>query len=304
MAMGTGSGARADKLYHGSTDIEQTVTGGIQLPYSGGGTGNQIAIVALVLGIVAGVGGFLLYDFVQCVGVIGNLCIGPSRPYETPGLVVMIFGGILFVVGIIFLTIPGGRGIQAGMPSPQALSPPPPSVPPPVAPPIEPQVGAVEDNQKEGGPGKWTPRKTVLVLLIAAAIITGSIIGGIFAFQALNQPHILVRNFDASLGSCGFFSPNQSVLVNSFHLVNTGPAAGYVDVAVTVDGNVVRTYTFLVLSGEDRSFDPSEDALHSFSPSDWTISLQGCSSQVVSYVVGNVWKASVMCPEAGVGADV
>lgn len=250
-----------------------------------------MGIVALVLGIVAGVVGFVLYDFVQCVGVIGNLCIGPSRPYETPGLVVMIFGGILFVVGIIFLTIPGGRGVQAGVPSPQALSPPTPSAPPPVAPPIEPQVGAAGDDQEEGGPGKWTPRKTVLVLLIAAAVITGSVLGGIFAFQAWNQPHILVRNFDASLSNCGFFTPNQSVFVDGFHLVNTGPAAGFVDVAITVDGNVVRTYTFLVLSGEDRMFRPSEDALHSFSPSDERIQLQGCSAQVVGNVVGNVWKA-------------
>lgn len=32
-----------------------------------------------------------------------------------------------------------------------------------------------------------TPRKTVLVLLVAAAIVTGGILGGIFAFQALNH---------------------------------------------------------------------------------------------------------------------
>ncbi len=108
---------------------------------------------------------------------------------------------------------------------------------------------------------------------------------------AWSQPHILVRNFDASLSNCDFSSPNQSVFVESFHLVNTGPAAGYADVAITVDGNVVRTYTFLVLSGEDRIFRPSEDALHSFSPSDDTIPLQGCSAQVVGNVVGNVWRA-------------
>ncbi len=237
----------------------------------------------IVLGLLAGVGGFFVWIYEECtrVFVLTGACLATARPFETAGLVLMIFGGILFVVGIIFLTIPGGRGAQAGAPS----------APPPAVPPTDPKGVSPQGVPEKPRPSKWTPRKTVLVLLIAAAIITGSILGGIFAFQAWNQPHVLVRNFDASLGSCGFFSPNQSVFVNSFHLVNTGPAAGYVDVAVAVDGNVVRTYTFLVLSGEDRIFDPSEDAIHSFSPSDWTISLQGCSSQVVSYVVGNVWKA-------------
>ena len=41
-----------------------------------------MGIASLILGVLAGVGGFLLYDFVTCVGPIGELCIGSSRPYE------------------------------------------------------------------------------------------------------------------------------------------------------------------------------------------------------------------------------
>ncbi len=229
-------------------------------------------------------GALLMFLVAPVVGVLGVLFIFFGGLLLFPLAVILgIVGLILFIVGLIS---PSDleKAALAQMVAPTAPPPTPPSAPAPVAPPIEPQAVAA-------GPGKWTPKKTVLVLLIATAIIIGSILGGIFAFQALSQPHILVRTFDASLGNCGFFSSSQSVFVNGFHLVNTGSAAGFVDVAVTVDGNVVRTYTFLVLSGEDRIFRPSEDALHSFSPSDETIRLQGCSSQVVSFVVGNVWKA-------------
>lgn len=57
-----------------------------------------------MLGVLGGIGGFLLFAFVQCELEIGTgLCLASSRPYETAGIVVMVFGGILIVLGVLLL---------------------------------------------------------------------------------------------------------------------------------------------------------------------------------------------------------
>lgn len=255
-----------------------------------------------------GKGGFdLARTDMIVVGLILMLVVAPVLGFM--GLLTIFFGGILLfplawvsgIVGFILLIVglvspseieraalarppvvitqPAQASATTSTPSPDSSAR------------HEENRRAAEDAEKEQRPGKWTPRNVVIVVIVITAIVIGSSFGAFFIWQAIRQPEIHVRDFNASLGNCGWFTSDQSVYVDSFRLANTGSAAGYIDIAITVDGNIVRTYTFLVLPDEDRVFYPSEDPLHTFSPSDETIRLQGCDAQVVSYVVGNIWKA-------------
>ncbi len=85
------------------------------MPY-GRGTG------ALILGIIVAISGFFLYNHVACTVVIGEFCLEPYRPYETVGLLMMIFGGVLFVVSIILLAM-GGRTIAVTTTPPPSPTP-------------------------------------------------------------------------------------------------------------------------------------------------------------------------------------
>ena len=75
--------------------------------------------VPLVLGVLAGVGGLYLSTLEVCTFVfeLSGACLASERLYQTPGLIVMIFGGILFVVGVVLMTT-GGR--ETPPPSPHS----------------------------------------------------------------------------------------------------------------------------------------------------------------------------------------
>ncbi len=145
-------------------------------------------------------------------------------------------------------------------------------------------------NSEEPKPPPWTLRNVILLAVVVLVVVIAGSVGGWMLWQASLQPHMQVRDFDASLNSCGWFVTRQSVHVEGFRIANTGPVDGYIDIAITVDERIVRTYTFFVSSGEDRYFYPWDDAMHVFDDDEY-IYLQGCDNQVVAYVVGNVWRA-------------
>lgn len=63
-----------------------------------------------MFGVLLALAGFGLHGYVACEAEIGGICLLPSRPYETSGIVVMVFGGILLVLGVVILAL-GESGI-------------------------------------------------------------------------------------------------------------------------------------------------------------------------------------------------
>ncbi len=63
--------------------------------------------------MLVGVVGLSMWSYVVCSIELGGVCFENVRPLVDLGLLAMIFGGILFVVGIVLLAM-------AGPPSPQA----------------------------------------------------------------------------------------------------------------------------------------------------------------------------------------
>jgi hypothetical protein len=78
---------------------------------------------ALVLGIVIAIGGYFAWSYYEC-GYIGSLyfCNIYSHPYRDVGMLGMVFGGVLFVVGIILLALPEKHptSLMPSYPPPQA----------------------------------------------------------------------------------------------------------------------------------------------------------------------------------------
>ncbi len=73
------------------------------MPYRGG-------TAAIVFGVLGGIGGYFLWTYEYCsfgFPVIDS-CLEYSRPYEMVGMLLMVFGGVLFIVGIVLASI--GRG--------------------------------------------------------------------------------------------------------------------------------------------------------------------------------------------------
>lgn len=80
-------------------------------------------VVALVLGIVAGLFGLVLYY--SCTATLLGYCF--QYGYQSVGFLGMVFGGVLFVVGIVLLALPEKeptRPVQY-YPPPVAYFPPP-----------------------------------------------------------------------------------------------------------------------------------------------------------------------------------
>ena len=90
----------------------------------------RMGTVPLVLGFAIGFGGFFVWTYEECTLFLGA-CIQTARPYETAGLLVMIFGGVLTVICIISMSFispgqhpsppptPGGRYCpNCGTPNP------------------------------------------------------------------------------------------------------------------------------------------------------------------------------------------
>lgn len=62
---------------------------------------SQAGIVAIVFGILGGIAGFVLYDLPVCAAMVFNTCIQYSYPYYEVGILLMIFGGVLVIVGVV-----------------------------------------------------------------------------------------------------------------------------------------------------------------------------------------------------------
>ena len=76
----------------------------------------RIARATVILGVLIGLVGLSMWSYVVCSIELGGVCFENVRPLAELGLVAMIFGGILFVVGIILLAMSG---------PPTSLAPPP-----------------------------------------------------------------------------------------------------------------------------------------------------------------------------------
>lgn len=63
--------------------------------------------VMIAFGLVAGIGGFFAWSYFVCTLAIGSSCFAGDYPYRDVGLLAMIFGGILFVVGMVILASGG-----------------------------------------------------------------------------------------------------------------------------------------------------------------------------------------------------
>ncbi len=87
--------------------------------------------VPLVLGISTVFGGFLLWTYEECTLLVLGTCVETARPLEAFGLFVVIFGGVVTVIGIISMSYlspaqppsppptPGGRYCPScGTPNP------------------------------------------------------------------------------------------------------------------------------------------------------------------------------------------
>ncbi len=75
------------------------------MPYGGGGKRSNLAVTALILGVLAGIGGFFLFSYEACDAMVFGTCIQSSKPYESVGMLLMAFGGVLFIVGIILFAM-------------------------------------------------------------------------------------------------------------------------------------------------------------------------------------------------------
>ncbi len=220
---------------------------------------------ALVLGVLAGVGGFFLYDFVTCVSRIGDLCIGASRPYETGGLVIMVFGGILVVLGILLFALPE-RGIPtAPRPASREEDAPPPS----------PQDEVAERSAERTARMQWSPKKTLLVILGLAGAIIGGIVGSALILQGLSQPNVTLVEPTYSRAFC-FFGPPQSYTA-SFTLVNNGNADGFANVQFVIDGTVVANNNYFITQGTSVQ-------------KSLTASLNDCNEHSLDVRIASIWK--------------
>ncbi len=78
-------------------------------------------MAALVLGLLVALGGVVMWSYPVCDLEVFGTCVQYSRPLTELGMVAMIFGGILFVVGIVLLAIPGQPSSQPRPPERETL---------------------------------------------------------------------------------------------------------------------------------------------------------------------------------------
>ncbi len=103
---------------------ERSFIQSLMIPLTGRGElASNAANVALVLGILLGVGGWFLYGYEACTHEpIGDFCLEYARPYEGAGLMTIGIGGILIIVGIVLYAM-------AQRTTPTAPTPPQPQAP-------------------------------------------------------------------------------------------------------------------------------------------------------------------------------
>ncbi len=72
-------------------------------------TRRAAGVGSLILGFLAGIVGVVLYVTTVCSLRLGDLCLEHVRPTEALGLMVVGFGMVLFVLGIVLLAM-GTKG--------------------------------------------------------------------------------------------------------------------------------------------------------------------------------------------------
>lgn len=137
--------------------------------------------------------------------------------------------------------------------------------------------------------------RKVPTFVVLAVAVAGGLVGAVYVVDL--QPEIQVMHVNAGIVDChpgDFYTlprDDQYAFITSFRLVNTGAVAGFIEIYIAIDGDIVRAYTFLVQAGEDRIFYPSDDVRHNHSPADSFVYLQGCRASAVSHIVGRIWRA-------------
>jgi hypothetical protein len=116
--------------------------------------------------------------------------------------------------------------------------------------------------------GEEKLKTSYIILTIVIVVIFVGLLAG-FGFEATQQPHIVLTDISYAnprLSCCFLLCPSTQYAGAYFSLVNSGSAAGYVDVLVTGGGQTIGTNTYYVPAGEtvQKSILISVDCSQSF----------------------------------------